>query len=41
MPNTPIKLHDHDEFIPVDVFLNGIKFYENLIYTLANNQEAE
>ncbi|CAE7880123.1 acy1 [Symbiodinium sp. KB8] len=25
MKNTPVLLHDHDEFIPVDVFLEGIK----------------
>lgn len=27
----PILLHDHDEFIPVNIFLEGIKIYEKLI----------
>lgn len=34
MRNTPILLHDHDEYVPVDVFLEGIKVYEKLIPAL-------
>lgn len=26
--NTPPLLHDHNEFLNADVYLNGIKFYE-------------
>jgi aminoacylase len=36
MNNTPILLHDHDEFINSSVFLQGISVYERLIYNLAN-----
>lgn len=33
---TPILLHCHDEYLPVDVFLEGIRVYERLIPALAN-----
>jgi len=36
MNNTPILLHDHDEFINVAIFKEGIAVYERLIYNLAN-----
>jgi aminoacylase len=36
MRRTPILLHDHDEFIPVDVFLEGVRIYEKLIPQLAS-----
>lgn len=36
MPNTPTKLHDHDEFIHADVYLNGINIYKKIIANLAN-----
>lgn len=36
MRNCPILLHEHDEYIPISVFLEGIKVYEKLIPTLAN-----
>lgn len=36
MPNTPIKLHDHDEFINADVYLNGINIYKKIILNLGN-----
>jgi aminoacylase len=39
MRNTPILLHDHDEFIPIDVFLEGIDVYEKIIPVLANATE--
>ena len=33
--NTPVLLHDHDERISVDVFLDGIQVYERLIPALS------
>lgn len=36
MPNTPIKLHDNDEFIDADVYLNGINIYKKVIANLGN-----
>ncbi|XP_012257792.1 aminoacylase-1 [Athalia rosae] len=36
MNNTPILLHDHDEYLNKDVFLRGIKIYEELIPAVAN-----
>jgi aminoacylase len=36
MINTPILLHDHNEFINEKTFLNGIDIYEKLIVDLAN-----
>ncbi|CAG8571804.1 3415_t:CDS:2, partial [Cetraspora pellucida] len=38
--NTPILLHDHDERINENLFLEGIEFYKDLIYHLANIQES-
>lgn len=34
--NTPILLHDHDEFLEESVFLKGITIYEAIIASLAN-----
>lgn len=34
--NTPVLLHDHDEFLDEKVFLKGVKIYEQLILNLAN-----
>lgn len=36
MNNTPILLHDHNEFLNEKVFLRGIHIYQNLITALAN-----
>jgi len=36
MSNTPILLHDHNEYINEKVFLDGIAVYEKLILNLAN-----
>ncbi|XP_036319457.1 aminoacylase-1-like [Rhagoletis pomonella] len=36
MANTPILLHDHDEFLKVETYLKGIEIYENLLATIAN-----
>ncbi|CAG8469715.1 23288_t:CDS:2 [Cetraspora pellucida] len=38
--NTPILLHDHDERINENLFLEGIEFYKDLIYQLANIQKS-
>jgi aminoacylase len=34
--NTPILLHDHNEYLPEDVFLHGIEIYVKLIKNLTN-----
>ena len=36
MRRTPALLHCHDEYLPVDVFLEGIRVYERLLPALAN-----
>ncbi|XP_047509101.1 aminoacylase-1A-like [Pieris napi] len=36
MNNTPVLLHDHDEFLSADVFLKGIDIYTQLIPAVAN-----
>ena len=36
MPETPILLHDHDEYIEEKVFLRGIQIYKDIIFNLAN-----
>jgi hypothetical protein len=36
MRRTPILLHDHDEHVGVDVFLEGIRVYEGIIPKLAD-----
>jgi len=33
---TPVLLHDHNEFLQADVYLNGIEVYKKLIPKLAN-----
>ena len=33
---TPILLHDHDEHVPVDIFLEGVRAFEALIPGLAD-----
>ncbi|XP_043934125.1 aminoacylase-1 [Protopterus annectens] len=34
--NTPVLLHDHNEYLNEDVFLRGISVYENIISALAS-----
>lgn len=34
--NSEIMLHEHNEYIDVDVFLEGISVYEKLFLDLAN-----
>jgi aminoacylase len=41
MSDTPILLHDHNEFINERVFMEGINVYEKLIMCLANEPEHE
>lgn len=36
MNNTPVLLHDNDEFLKADTYLNGVKIYEKIITELAN-----
>lgn len=36
MINTPVLLHDHDEFLQADVFLTGIEIYKEIITKVAN-----
>lgn len=36
MKNTPILLHDHNEFLQDTVYLEGIKVYESIIRTLSS-----
>ncbi|KAA0033808.1 aminoacylase-1-like [Cucumis melo var. makuwa] len=39
MINTPILLHDHNEFLSDSVFIRGTKVYESLISALSSFQE--
>lgn len=36
MPETPFLLHDHNEFVNAQTFLNGIELYKELISAIAN-----
>lgn len=36
MNNTPVLLHDHDEFLQADVYLTGIEIYKKIISSVAN-----
>ena len=36
MNNTPILLHDHNEFLNEQVFLRGIHIYQHIIPAVAN-----
>lgn len=36
MKNTPILLHDHNEYLNERVFLEGVSFYVDLIPRIAN-----
>jgi len=37
--NTPVLLHDHNEFVNKDVFLNGIKIYEDILVSLGTERD--
>ncbi|KAF8933191.1 adenylate cyclase [Haplosporangium gracile] len=41
LKNTPLLLHDHDERMHEDIFLEGIEFYNTLITKLSNITAAE
>lgn len=34
--NTPVLLHDHDEFLHADVYLKGIEIYERILTKVCN-----
>lgn len=36
MINTPVLLHDHDEFLHADMYLRGIEIYKKIIACVAN-----
>lgn len=36
MNNTPILLHDNDEFLKADIYLRGIEIYKKIISSIAN-----
>lgn len=36
MNNTPILLHDHDEFLHAAVYLRGIEIYQKIIPNIAD-----
>lgn len=36
MNNTPVLLHDHNEFLNKDIFLRGIEIYKDIIVSVAN-----
>ena len=36
MPNTPVLLHDHNEFLNEDIFLRGIDIFVDIINNVAN-----
>lgn len=36
MRNTPVLLHDHNEYLNERTFLEGIKWYEGVIQALAS-----
>ena len=40
MNNTPVLLHDHNEYLDESVFLRGVEIYEKLIPNLANVEDA-
>jgi aminoacylase len=41
MIHTPVLLHDHNEYLDKDVFLNGIEIYVKLIENLTNEQSSK
>lgn len=36
MNNTPVLLHDHDEFIQADIYLRGVQIFQKIISNIAN-----
>lgn len=36
MNNTPVLLHDNDEFLKADIYLKGIEIYKKIIANIAD-----
>ena len=36
MPNTPVLLHDHNEFLNENIFLRGIDIFTDVVESVAN-----
>ncbi|XP_072026052.1 aminoacylase-1-like isoform X2 [Amphiura filiformis] len=41
MNNTPVLLHDNNEYLNEDIFLRGIEIYEGIIPTIANVTDGD
>ena len=41
MNNTPVLLHDHDEFLNEQVYLRGIEIYEAILANIFNLPESQ
>ena len=41
MINTPVLLHDHNEYLEESVFLRGVEIYTKLIKNLASVEKSE
>lgn len=39
MINTPVLLHDHDEYLDADVYLEGIEVYKKILERVANVED--
>jgi aminoacylase len=39
MNNTPVLLHDNDEFLKADIYLRGIEIYKKIIDKIANLED--
>lgn len=39
MNNTPVLLHDHDEYLGADVYLKGIEIYRKIIENIGNAEK--
>lgn len=37
MNNTPVLLHDNDEFLKAETYLRGIEYYKTIISDVANS----
>ena len=38
MPRTPVRLHDHDEFLNERTFLDGIEVFHNVVKEIASTE---
>jgi len=39
MNNTPVLLHDHDEYLQADIYLKGIEIYKNILEKIGNSDD--